>query len=75
MRTFLVTRFTERADAGQTRPCTGVLAALQATSGIRGVTFDYPLCTGTDIYAGYIYDKLGIARTANSLGVGIRHAF
>jgi len=40
-----------------------------------GVTFDYPLSARTDIYASYLYDKLSIAGTANSFGVGIRHTF
>jgi predicted porin len=36
---------------------------------------DYTLSERTDVYAGYLFDRLSTEASASSFGVGMRHLF
>jgi predicted porin len=40
-----------------------------------GATLDYTLSKRTDVYAGYLFDRLSTEASASSFGVGMRHLF
>lgn len=40
-----------------------------------GFGYDYPLSVRTDVYANYLYDRLGSQGGASTIGAGIRHKF